>query len=97
MSTYSLVRGKTVTLGRSRFILAVNDDGSRLTIRVGRQLLDLSEADASQLFDLLGDVMTWESAKGTTEAKSDKRLERDEADMESGKMDDTRAQGTGRP
>lgn len=83
MSTYKTVRGKLVTLGRIH--LAVHDNGD-LQIHVGEQGMLVPEADAGALHDLMSDVLEWTSNAGTTEAKFDKMAERDEDDLESGKL-----------
>ena len=87
MSTYTTVRGKQVTLGN--IDLQGRDDGS-LRITVGRQEMTLAGADASALYDLLGDVMEWESSKNTTESGLNRQSEAADRDMESGKADDMR-------
>src|SRR5215471_5374110 len=93
MSTYRTVRGKIVSL--AGISLAVHDNGN-LQVNIhapsdphghqGRSLL-VSEEEAQQLYDLMGDVLEWTSKAGTTEAKMNKMGEQDEADFESGKID----------
>ena len=90
MSTYKTARGKTVILGG--ISLDVGLDG-RLRILVGSGDRDLvvTEAEASTLYDLLGDVMEWTSRDGATENQLERLADPQEHAMESGEADDERA------
>lgn len=92
MSTYRTVRGKTVRLGR--ITLDVAQDGYLSVIVLGVNgeddaAIGLAEPLASDVYNLLGDVMEWESQKGSTEAAMD-RLG-DVIAAKSGELDDVNA------
>lgn len=95
MSTYKTVRGKQVTLGN--ITLAVNDNGDLhacLARNAGPAIeFDVAEVVASNFYNLLGDVMEWDSSKGSTEAAMDRLGEAADREMESGKADDMHAPG----
>lgn len=94
MSTYKATKGKIVALGGIR--LEVAGDGSlRIFVAAnqrfqlpGRELI-VEETEASQLHDLMGDVMEWESSHSTTENTINRAIE--QADAQSGKLEDERA------
>lgn len=83
MSTYKTMRGKLVSLGRIQLI--GGNDGS-LDILVGDEHLHILEEEASALYDLMGDLMSWDSSAGATES-SIERL----AGPDDGRADDPRA------
>lgn len=89
MSTYRTTRGKLVSVGG--ISLAVHEHDGSLMIRVGEKRIDLTEDEASRLHDLMSDVVIWDSAKDTTEAKFDKMGDESDDEIESGKLDDERA------
>lgn len=89
MSTYKAVRGKEVHLGRIHLTV---DAAGTLTIMVlgeaGDEVIELPEPVASEVYNLLGDVMVWESSKGVTENHLDQM---GEAESASGELDDDKA------
>ena len=90
MSTYKTVRGKNVRLGKIG--LDVDEQTGNLVIVITEadsrpQTLSLDEQTASDVYNLLGDVMEWESQKSTTENEINRLAE----DDVSGEADDGKA------
>lgn len=90
MSTYRTVRGKNVRLGKIG--LDVDEQTGNLVIVITEadsrpQTLSLDEQTASDVYNLLGDVMEWESQKSTTENEINRLAE----DDVSGEADDGKA------
>lgn len=90
MSTYRTVRGKNVRLGRIG--LDVDEETGNLVIVITEadsrpQTLSLDEKTASDVYNLLGDVMEWESQKSSTENEINRLAE----DDVSGEADDSKA------
>lgn len=90
MSTYKTVRGKNVRLGKIG--LDVDAETGNLVIVIQEadsipQTLSLDEKTASDVYNLLGDVMEWESQNSTTENEINRLAE----DDVSGEADDNKA------
>ena len=73
MTTYKTVRGKTVSLGAVQLVAGL--DGT-LDLVVGDQHIHLTEAEASVTYELMGDVVSWESSTtGVSENALDREAE----------------------
>jgi len=62
--SYDTVKGKSVALGA--IVLSADLEGN-ISIKIGDQRMELTEGEASALYELMGDVMSWKSSDNVSD------------------------------